>query len=51
MVIYAVYGLVRPFIGKKLRKEIEEEILSPEDDENDNNESVGTTDAYYDKKH
>ena len=45
MVLYAVYGLVRPFIGKKLRKEIEEEILSPEDDENDNNESVGTSDA------
>ena len=35
----------RPFIGNKLRKEIEEEILSPEDDENDNNESVGTSDA------
>ena len=45
MVLYAVYGLIRPFIGKKLRKEIEEEILSPEDDENDNNESVGTSDA------
>ena len=45
MVFYAVYGLIRPFIGKKLRKEIEEEILSPEDDENDNNESVGTSDA------
>ena len=45
MVIYAVYGLVRPFIGNKLRREIEEEILSPEDEENDNNESVGTSDA------
>ena len=45
MVIYAVYGLVRPFIGNKLRKEIEEEILSPEDEENDNNESVGISDA------
>jgi CDP-diacylglycerol--serine O-phosphatidyltransferase len=33
LVLYAVYGLVRPFIGKTLRRGIEEEILSPEDDE------------------
>ena len=42
LVLYAVYGLIRPFIGNKLRREIEEEILSPEDDENQNNEDIGT---------
>ena len=35
LVIYAVYGLVRPFIGKTLRKGIEDEILSPEDEDID----------------
>ena len=42
LVLSAVYGLIRPFIGNKLRREIEEEILSPEDDENQNNEDIGT---------
>jgi len=40
LVLYAVYGLVRPFIGKTLRRGIEEEILSPEDDEPDQEKNV-----------
>ena len=35
LVIYALYGLIRPFIPKILRKEIEDEILSPEEDDSD----------------
>ena len=35
LVIYALYGLIRPFIGKTLRKGIENEILSPEEDDSD----------------
>ena len=35
LVIYALYGLIRPFIGKNLRKGIEDEILSPEEDDSD----------------
>ena len=35
LVIYALYGLARPFIGKTLRKGIEDEILSPEEDDSD----------------
>ena len=35
LVIYALYGLIRPFIPKILRKGIEDEILSPEEDDSD----------------
>ena len=42
LVLYALYGLVRPFIGKTLRRGIDEEILSPEEDDAEINAEVGT---------
>ena len=41
LVIYALYGLIRPFIPKILRKEIEDEILSPEEDDSDLEDESG----------
>lgn len=41
-VIYVVYGLVRPFIGKALRKGIEDEILSPEENDPETLNGIGT---------
>ena len=42
LVLYAIYGPVRPFIGKALRRGIEEEILSPEEDDPEISGEVGT---------
>ncbi|MFP6874619.1 MAG: CDP-diacylglycerol--serine O-phosphatidyltransferase [Verrucomicrobiales bacterium] len=42
LVLYVVYGLIRPFIGKALRRGIEEEILSPEGDDIEPLDQAGT---------
>ena len=46
LVIYALYGLARPFIGKRLRKGIEDEILSPEEDDPEIVDDSGTENDY-----
>ncbi|MEE3175800.1 MAG: CDP-diacylglycerol--serine O-phosphatidyltransferase [Verrucomicrobiota bacterium] len=46
LVIYALYGLARPFIGQRLRKGIEDEILSPEEDDPEIEDDSGTENDY-----